>query len=559
VVVSAGTYFSLALKADGSLWSWGDNLYRQLGDGSMSDRHNPVQVGSDNDWTTVSAGKFSGLALKANGSLWAWGNNSAGQLGDGTTTTHDRPTRVPGGDEWSGVFAGAEHVLAAKTDGSLWAWGSNIYGQLGDHTKNGAGTPQPVLDFGVTTLAASAANGASGASVSEGSFGTRVADVSENGRYVAFESDASNLVPGDMNACSDVFVLTVASGAIERVSVDSSGVEANGASVYPSISEDGRLITFTSGASNLAPGDTNTLTDIFVHDRQTHATQLVSVAYDGQHQFSNWSNWSSISADGRFVAFTSDSRNMVSGDTNSTWDVFVRDLQGGTTQRVSLAYDGSQASLPCYGASISGDGRYVAFQANDPLVADDTNGVTDVFVRDLAGDTGAIQRVSVTRDGQESTGGSQAPAMSDDGRYVAFIGNTSLVPEDTNTGADVYVRGLETATLELVSAADDGSQPFGFSNHRPAISADGRYVAFTSNAALVLPDAVYTWDVFVRDRRSGVLERVSVAASGGDTDGESMACAISSDGRYVAFTSVASNLVGGDTNALRDVFIRRRW
>ena len=558
VVVSAGTSFSLALKADGSLWSWGDNVYRQLGDGTMADHHDPVRVGGDNDWTTVSAGKYSGLALKGNGTLWAWGGNNTGQLGDGTTTMHDRPTRVLGGDEWTGVFAGAEHVLAVKADGSLWAWGSNVYGQLGDHTKNGASTPQPVLNFGVTTLAASAANGASGASVSEGLSG--VFDVSENGRYVAFESDASNLVPGDTNACSDVFVLTVASGTIERVSVDSNGVEANGACVYPSISEDGRLISFTSRASNLAPGDTSTITDIFVHDRQTHDTRLVSVAYDGQHQLSNWSDWSSISADGRFVAFTSDARNMVAGDTNSTFDVFVRDLEGGTTQRASLAYDGGQASEPCSGpASISGDGRYVAFQAIGPLVADDTNGVTDVFVRDLAGDTSAIQRVSVTRDGQQSTGGSLLPAISDDGRYVTFVSGASLAPEDSNTASDVYVRGLETATLELMSVADDGSQPFGFSHHRPAISADGRYVAFTSNAALVLPDAVYTWDVFVRDRRSGVLERVSAAASGGNPDGESIGSAISSDGRYVAFTSVASDLVGGDINALRDVFIRRRW
>jgi Tol biopolymer transport system component len=248
--------------------------------------------------------------------------------------------------------------------------------------------------------------------------------ISADGRYVAFESLASNLVAGDTNGVQDVFVRDQVNGYTTRVSIATGGAQANGGSSGASISADGRYVAFQSDAGNLVPGDTNGAPDVFVRDRVTGATTRVSVATGGT-QANNNSQRSAISADGRYVAFSSDANNLVAGDTNGCDDVFVHDRDTGATTRVNVATDGTQANENCrynpltLGVAISADGRYVAFDSTaGNLVAGGAASPRDVFVRDRV--TGATTRVSVPS-GSPDFGGSYSPAISADGRYVAFV------------------------------------------------------------------------------------------------------------------------------------------
>jgi Tol biopolymer transport system component/cold shock CspA family protein len=397
----------------------------------------------------------------------------------------------------------------------------------------------------------------------EGNLGSLAPSISADGRYVAFESDATNLVPGDTDACGqppntyncpDIFVRDRQTSTTERVSVSSGGVQANGESWTPSISADGRYVAFDSDATNLVADDTNAKTDVFVHDRQTGVTERVSVGYLGEGNLGSLAP--SISADGRYVAFESDATNLVSGDTNGVTDVFVHDRQTGATERVSVSSTGTQGDQPSYDAALSGNGRYVAFQSSATnLVADDTNAKTDVFVRDRQ--TGTTTRVSVDSAGAQANGTScfrgleaiRCPAISADGRYVAFYSLASnLVPADTNGAQDVFVHDLQTRATTRASVDSAGYEGNDWSM-QPAISSDGRYVAFDSLASnLVAGDTNTARDVFLHDRHTGATLRVSVSSASGEGDHGSLQAAISADGRYVAFSSFASNLVPGDTN-----------
>jgi len=206
--------------------------------------------------------------------------------------------------------------------------------------------------------------------------------ISADGRYVAFVSYASNLVPGDTNDAQDIFVYDRQIGQTSRVSEDSDGTQGNGPSHWPAISADGRYVVFYSSASNLVPDDTNGTYDAFVHDRLTGQTSRVSVASDGT-QGNGESERPAISADGRYVAFVSYANNLVPGDTNGTFDVFVHDRQTGQTSRVSVASDGTQGNVSSSVSAISADGHYVAFLSEaSNLVPGDTNGYVDVFVHD---------------------------------------------------------------------------------------------------------------------------------------------------------------------------------
>jgi hypothetical protein len=237
----------------------------------------------------------------------------------------------------------------------------------------------------------------------------------------------------------DVFARDRQNGTTERVSVDSSGGQGNGSSYAPSMSADGRYVAFHSLASSLVSMDTNLSSDVFVRDRQSGTTQLVSVNSGGMQANGN-SYYPSISADGRFVAFWSLASNLVPGDTNNLADVFVRDRQSGTTERVSVDSTGSQGNGGSYYPAISSDGRYVAFWSSaSTLAAGDTNGVADVFLRDRQG--GSTERDSVNSAGAQGNDDSYSPSISADGRDVAFYSvATNLVPGDTNGVGDVFVR-----------------------------------------------------------------------------------------------------------------------
>ncbi|MHB9054157.1 MAG: TolB family protein, partial [Thermoleophilia bacterium] len=263
--------------------------------------------------------------------------------------------------------------------------------------------------------------------------------ISAGGRYVAFHSNATNLVAGDSNAAADVFVKDTQTGAISRVSTDSLGAQATGGASYiPAISAGGRYVTFFSDATNLVAGDSNAAADVFVKDTQTGATTRVSTDSSGA-QATGGSSYPAISADGRYVAFHSNATDLVAGDSNGVWDVFVKDTQTGATTRVSTDSLGAQATGGSSDPAISADGRYVTFHSDATnLVAGDSNGVWDVFVKDTQ--TGAISRASTDSLGAQATGGSSDPAISADGRYVAFHSDaTNLVTGDSNGVADVFV------------------------------------------------------------------------------------------------------------------------
>jgi Tol biopolymer transport system component len=378
--------------------------------------------------------------------------------------------------------------------------------------------------------------------------------ISADGRYVAFQSYATNLVAGDTNGTMHIFIHDTQTGETTLVSVDSSGIEGNGISSRSSMSADGRYVAFQSDATNLVAGDTNGNTDVFIHDTQTGTTTRVSVDSYGLQSSVGNNQIPSISADGRYVAFESGATNLVSGDTNGTKDIFIHDTQTGTTTRVSVDSSGTESNGTSYSSAISADGRYVAFEslANN-LVTGDTNTASDVFIHDTQ--TGTTTRVSVDSSGTQGDNSSSAPSISADGRYVAFDSiATNLVAGDTNAYYDVFIHDTQTGTTTRVSVDSNGTEGDSDSYY-PSISADGRYVAFESDATnLVAGDTNSVPDIFIYDTQTGTTTRVSVDSSGTQGDNSSSAPSISADGRYVAFQSDATNLVADDTNAYSDVF-----
>ncbi len=381
--------------------------------------------------------------------------------------------------------------------------------------------------------------------------------ISANGRHVAFETRASNLEGSAVG--TSVFVRDRAMGTTERVSITPAGTPGNDSSFTPAISADGRFVAFVSLARNLVtPPDTNGYVwDAFLHDRTTRTNERISVASDGTESDGNAQNLG-LSADGRVVAFESYGTNLVPGDTNVRNDIFVRDRAAQTTERVSVASDGAQSNNHSFAPVLSADGGVVAFHSSATnLVPDDTNGRGDVFAHDRA--TGITTRVSVASDGAEGDNLASSASISADGRYIAFASTaTNFVPNDINVAQDIFVHDRVTGITERVSIASDGTEANGWS-YFPSISADGRYVAFPSLASNLIPDdnnAVY--DVFVHDRATRVTARVSVASHGGEGTLSSIHTEISADGRHVAFGSTATDLVDNDGNGVRDIFVHDR-
>ncbi|WNM62462.1 FG-GAP-like repeat-containing protein [Candidatus Nitrospira neomarina] len=382
-------------------------------------------------------------------------------------------------------------------------------------------------------------------------------DLNENGRFVTYYSLSTNLVPGDTNGVRDIFVYDRQNQQTTRVSVATGGGQANGESLEPAISANGRYVAFRSDATNLVPGDTNGTTDVFVHDRQTGITSRVSVATGGG-QSNNNSFTPALSADGRFVAFHSFANNLVPGDTNGVLDVFVHDRQTGATTRVSVATGAIQGNNTSRAGFLSANGGLVAFESDATnLVPGDTNGVRDLFIHDRQ--TGVTTRVSVATGGGQVNGESVDAELSADGRYVTFQSDaTNLVAGDTNGVGDVFVHDRQTNTTTRVSVASGGLQGGGESSEG-TISGDGRFVAFLSFATNLVPDDTNgEGDVFVHDRQTNTTTRMSVTTGG--VQGNDFSCnpAISQDGRIVGFFSDSTNLVPGDTNGIRDIFIHNR-
>jgi Tol biopolymer transport system component len=322
--------------------------------------------------------------------------------------------------------------------------------------------------------------------------------VSGDGRFVAFTSLADNLVPSDRNGVNDVFVRDRQTGTTERVSVSSTGAEGNGTSGTfqtlhePSISADGRFVAFDSLASNLVPGDTNgdpnlqpSGEDVFVRDRQTGTTERVSLFSNGQESLSRSGGTDpAISADGRFVAFTATESFDQVADTNFSLDIYVHDRVTGSTELVSVNNQGVVGNNNSEEPAISADGRFVAFTSTAVnLASGDTDNAADVFVRDrLAGTTEALTVTPNSPPGPDSASG--VPSISADGRFVGFWSRQpDLVPEGDGNGfdGDSYVADRQAGTIERVSVSSQGIQG-NLASSQPSISADGRFVAFTSDA-----------------------------------------------------------------------------
>ncbi len=380
---------------------------------------------------------------------------------------------------------------------------------------------------------------------------------SADGRYVAFYSAASNLVPNDTNGLTDVFLHDTLGGQTIRVSVATSGLEGDGVCTGIAVSSNGRFVAFDSSSTNLVPGDTNTCYDIFVRDLLTSTTNRVSVTSAGV-EGDGASGYPSISDDGRFVAFASESTNLVPGDSNQRSDVFTHDRLTGQTIRVSVSSAGVQANEASYHAAISADGRYVAFESlASNLVPGDSNAAKDVFLYDRQ--TGQCSRLSVNSAGAEASGDSYDVALSSDGRFAVF---ESLAPDlvtgDTNAAADVFLHDRQSGVTSRVSVDSAGVQGLAASQG-PALSSDGRFVVFNSHATNLVPgDTNGFSDVFLKDVFTGQISRVSESSLGAQADGPNYHSCISADGSQIGFESRATNLVGGDTNGSADIFSHDR-
>ncbi len=400
-------------------------------------------------------------------------------------------------------------------------------------------------------------------------------NVSADGRFVVFSSFATNLVPDDRNAVEDVFLRDLRLGTTTRVSVSSSGVEGNGGSLHPMVSADGRLIYFRSRASNLVPGDRDGVEDLFVHDRLTGRTSIVPLGpiqqrpnrVGGPTSRPDCDKWctNDLSADGSVLLLSSRAPSLTHGDMPRDRDVFI--LEHGRRIRVSLGPAG-EANGVSEGSSISADGHVIAFRsyASD-IVRGDTNEHPDVFVRDWV--TGVTERANVSSSGEQADGSTFRGMLSGDGRFVGFRSRANnLVPHDTNDALDVFVHDRRTKKTIRISVASSGAQAEGRGvskadryrvfMSRPFLSRHGRFAAFTSRAAnLVRGDTNRQSDIFVRDLKLRRTVRVSPAYAG-QSNATSSITGMSSDGRVIGFMSFATNLVPGDTNGVRDYFVRIR-
>jgi uncharacterized repeat protein (TIGR01451 family) len=392
----------------------------------------------------------------------------------------------------------------------------------------------------------------------EGNDASGISAISGDGRFVAFGSNATNLIAGG-NLPFNIFVHDRQTGITEIVSVSSNGSQSEGFSSAPAISDDGRFVAFDSDATNLVQGDQNNTTDVFRHDRDTGETILISVNSAGQ-QGDNSSHAPAISADGRFVVFHANS-SLAPEDTNQQTDVYIRDVQAGITTLVSIGFDGSAGNNTSFIQDINGDGRFVAFVSDSTnLIPNDVQDFeANVYVRDLV--AGTTELVSVGSDGtRANVGFFDRPSISADGRYVAFSTITSLVAEDTRPfSLDIYLRDRQAGTTELISVNSD-EVPGNGRSEGPSVSADGQFVAFESDSSnIVSPDEPAGFfpdeDIFVRDRQAGVTYRVSESSAGEEGNARSLGGTISDDGLVTAFSSDASNLVPNDTNFVTDIFV----
>jgi hypothetical protein len=390
-----------------------------------------------------------------------------------------------------------------------------------------------------------------------GNLGSGYPTITADGTQVAFESFATNLVASDTNGKEDIFVRDRVNGVTELISVDSAGVQADRDCFGAFISADGRFVTFTSRATNLVTGDTNGKLDVFVRDRQNGTTDRVSLRSNGV-QGNGDSLARGISSDGNIVLFESVATNLVTGDTNAVEDVFLHDRTTGKTTRISVDSFGTESNGDSWYSCMSTDAHYVYYNSiASNLISSDTNGVYDVFVYDTT--TFLTDRISVDSAGNEGDNLSVRPFTSRDGRYCIFTSlATNLVGNDSNGIQDVFLHDVQTGATDRVSLDSTGGEANGASSFG-AVSLDGKTVEFDSDATnLVTGDTNSHTDSFIKDLTSGAVQRISVDNSGNESDGNSVLASMSDDASITSFMSLGDNLVSNDTNADYDVFSHTR-
>ncbi len=399
----------------------------------------------------------------------------------------------------------------------------------------------------------------SGAQANNSSY---VPTVSADGRYSVFSSGASNLVAGDTavcdpsgsgrHNCNDIFIHDNTTGETTRISQALGGAQPNGDSTFPSISADGRFVLFESKASNLVPNDTNASSDIFLFDRTTSQITRVSVGSNGE-QVAGSSAYAHMTPDARFITFVTAANNLIPGNSSFKFNVYLYDRAAGTTTYVSHGQGGALANGHSSAASISADGEYLVFASNaDNLVADDTNGMNDVFLYRRS--TNTIARIaSLGTTGLNLS--DNCAVISADGSTIALASIAALLPADTNNQYDIYTYARQTGQLTLVSLADNGMPSTGGAA-MPQISADGTQVAFVSAANnLVDGDSDNRADVFLYTQASGNLKRITKTIDGAPLTSDVVTMALSANGRYIVYQTSASNVVANDTNNAYDIFL----
>jgi len=461
-----------------------------------------------------------------------------------------------------------------NADGTKVAFASNATNLVSGDT---AGSPQLyVRDLLDGTVQLASLN--TGGQLSTGpGFDDAAPSFSADGRVLAFQSRATDLVANDHNRAADVFARDTVSDTTQLVSRRDPALPSSLANAFTSlgvesVSSDGRFVAFSSEADNLVVNDANGLRDVFVRDMTLGSNLLVSVNADGTATGSGLSRWPILSANGRFVAFVSGAANLVANDTNRWDDVFLLDLQAGTTTLLSVSNNGTGTPVP---PAISADGGKVAYKDLNRIFAWDTTAGTNVLA---SADTNSL---AVNGD---------LPAISPNGRFVSFLVQTphqlflrdlalentrlvatsvtSLTPVFSRNGrlllycvgasADLYAYDLVADTSFLVGLTRPAG-PGSLVRPDPVTSADGRYVAFVSSdpAATSLDDTNQSGDILVRDLGLAANQLASLNYLGtGSGNGGSDSPQLSADGRFVVFRSHASDLVPNDTNGLPDVFLR---
>jgi Tol biopolymer transport system component len=434
----------------------------------------------------------------------------------------------------SGGNAGAYHVPTVSANGRFVAFSSDASDLVANDANGRPDVFMRDMQAGVTTLIS--VNSAGTGSGSDRSYGP---GISADGRFVAFWSNAPDLVAGDTNGLQDVFVRDLVTGTTTRIRAGGAGNNANGQSYdTPRISDDGRYVFFHTETSDLVPGDVNNDKDIFVHDMQTGLTSLVTANYlNGGSGDRGADSIYRVSPDGRFVAFESAATNLIPNDHNAGMygggtDVFVRDIVAGSTKRVSLTASGAEASSGSSLAGMTADGRLVCFVTSAKLVRNDLNNSDDVYLRDTVNNQTTLVSIDYAN---MLAGGARPVGMSRDGRYILMTaGDGRLTPDDNNGLMDVFVRDMTTGITTLVPVQMNRAPTTDL--QFTLASDDTRFIALTLRN-------VYTINLYVLDRIKGTTTLVTPNVAGApSSDAVSFPWAFSRESRSLIFTSNAADL-----------------